>query len=408
MNLLRCCFILICLFGLSACSQPEQATVDVKVDSKEANPPSTKVDIGAFSSYLELKVYSDVSRATHKAQELDSKLSAFLYSTTQESLEDAQRAWRSAYDAYLAALIYSRLPINDPPEWRQNGISQQQTLTLIDSWPIEGGYIDYVDGYPFSGIVNDLALPLTSENLIKQHGFADPSYVSLGFHALEFMLWGEDGQRSPKDFIAKDNTAVAVISDDMLKEKENIEAIEERRNSVQNHHRRRQYVQLVSDQLQKNLQRLQSRWEPSNGYYASVLQRSQPEQVLRASFIATQNLISDELLSKRLNGNSSEFSNTSWADISAIIQGIRLLYLPEIDSDYAGGGLQHLLPGNKHAIITEWQDLFAAIDGSIEKWQQADAQDTGSRQQCRQHLIDLLSLLKRTAGTLSIDMPAID
>ncbi len=408
MKPLRWIFTSVSLLMLSACSQPDQATVDVQVDNKQLSWQNSAADTSAFSSYLELKVYSDVSLATHKAQELDAKLSAFLYTTTEDSLEEAQTAWRAAYDAYLSALIYSRLPINDPPEWLKKGISYEQTLLLIDSWPLEGGYIDYVEGYPYSGIVNDLALPLTADSLISQHGFADPSYVSLGFHALEFMLWGEKGKRSPKDFLAKDNTASAVINDDIVKEDLAVAVKNERQMAVQNHHRRRQYVQLVSDQLQKNLQRLQSRWEPSNGYYASVLQRSQPEQVLRAAFIATQNLISEELLSKRLNGNSSEFSNTSWADISAIIAGIRLLYLPEKESEYGSGGLQRLLHGNKHAIIEEWEHLFAAIDDSIVLWQKADAKDTSSRQQCRQHLIELLSLLKRTAALLNIQMPAID
>lgn len=405
MRFLRCTFILVSVLGLSACSQPEQATVDVQVDSKQQGHRNLAVDTSVFSSYLELKVYSDVSLATHKAQELDAKLSAFLYSTNEDTLAEAQAAWRSAYDAYLSALIYSRLPINDPSEWLKKGISQQQTLNFIDSWPIEGGYIDYVEGYPFSGIVNDLALQLNAENLIAQHGFADPSYVSLGFHALEFMLWGEDGERSPKDFLSQDNTASAVINDDLIK---TTDSVKENHFGVQNHHRRRHYVQLVSDQLQKNLLRLQSRWEPSNGYYASVLQRSQPEQVLRASFIATQNLISDELLNKRLNGNSSEFSNTSWADIAAIINGIRLLYLPESDTDYVAGGLHSILQGSNDSIIEEWQQLFVAIDDSLALWQQADAENTDSRQQCRQHLIELLSLLKQTAGLLNIQMPAID
>src|SRR5690554_370795 len=409
MNFLRCTFILISLLGLSACSQPDQATVDVQIDHKQLNLQNSAGDTSAFSSYLELKVYSDVSLATHKAQELDAKLSAFLYSTTEDTLADAQSAWRSAYDAYLSALIYSRLPINDPPEWLKKGISQQQTLLFIDSWPIEGGYIDYVDGYPFSGIVNDLALPLTADSLISQHGFADPSYVSLGFHALEFMLWGEDGQRSPKDFLAKDNTASAVINDRLVQASDSTEATMKPSTAIQNHHRRRQYVQLVSDLLQKHLLRLQSRWEPSSGYYASVLQRSQPEQVLRASFIATQDLISDELLNKRLVGNSSEFSDTSWADITAIINGIRQLYLPNQDSDFGTGGLESLLYGNKHNIIAEWEQLFAAIDDSITQWHESDnTDDIAARQQCRQHLIDLLSLLKNTTSLLDIQLPAID
>lgn len=408
MNPLRCTFILFCLLGLSACNKSEQTTVNVQVENQASFEHKT-VDASAFASYLELKVYSDISLASHKAQELDSKISAFLYSTNQDTLEEAQSAWRSAYDAYLNALIYSRLPINDPPEWLKKGISYQQTLLLIDSWPLQGGYIDYVEGYPFSGIVNDLALPLTADSLIAQHGFADPTYVSLGFHAIEFMLWGEDGQRSPKDFFAQDNTAPAVISDNIVKSDNDVVVQENIDDTpVQNHLRRRQYLQLLSDQLQKHLLRLQSRWEPSNGYYASVLQRSEPEQVLRASFMATQKLISDELLSKRLDGNSSEFSRTSWADISAIITGVRLLYLPDNSSEYGVGGLQSLLHNNKQAIIEEWHLQFQAINESVLKWQEANTQDKDSRQQCRQHLIELLSLLKRTASLLNIELPAID
>lgn len=408
MYFLRCTFILFCLVGLSACDKPQQATVNVQIE-KQAGYKHQAVDASAFSSYLELKVYSDISLASHKAQELDSRISALLYSTNQDTLEDAQRAWRSAYDAYLNALIYSRLPINDPPEWRKKGISYQQILLLVDSWPLQAGYIDYVEGYPFSGIVNDLALPLTAESLVEQHGFADPSYVSLGFHAIEFMLWGENGQRSPTDFLAQDNTAPAVIVDNLAKSDDDADSqVNVEDTPVQNHLRRRQYIQLLSDQLQKHLLRLQSRWEPSNGYYASVLQRSQPEQVLRASFIATQKLISGELLNQRLNGNSSEFSRTSWADIAAIIAGVRLLYLPDNNSEFGVGGLQSLLHDNKQAIIDEWQQQFQVIDQSLVKWQEANTQDKNSRQQCRQHLIELLSLLKRTASLLNIDLPAID
>lgn len=410
MKRIRCTAFIASALILSACSeQHEPATVDVQVDKTQLAFDHQTMDVSGFSSYLELKVYTDVSLATHKAQELDAKLSALLYSTNDKTLTEARIAWRAAYDAYLSALIYSRLPINDPPEWLKKGISQRQTLAFIDSWPIEGGYIDYVDGYPFSGIVNDLALPLTADNLIDQHGFADVTYVSLGFHALEFMLWGEDGNRSPKDFLAQDNTASAVINDRLVQASDSTEATMTPSTAIQNHHRRRQYVQLVSDLLQKHLLRLQSRWEPSSGYYASVLQRSQPEQVLRASFIATQDLISDELLNKRLVGNSSEFSDTSWADITAIINGIRQLYLPNQDSDFGTGGLESLLYGNKHNIIAEWEQLFAAIDDSITQWQESDnTDDIAARQQCRQHLIDLLSLLKNTTSLLDIQLPAID
>ncbi|MCG8316411.1 MAG: hypothetical protein MI976_24635 [Pseudomonadales bacterium] len=53
------------------------------------------------------------------------------------------------------------------------------------------GYIDAIDSYPYSGIVNDSSMPLTKEELIRQHGLTDVSDVSLGFSVVNFLLWGE-------------------------------------------------------------------------------------------------------------------------------------------------------------------------------------------------------------------------
>src|SRR5690606_39084386 len=178
------------------------------------------------------------------------------------------------------------ISINDPPDWASKGIDYQRTITLLDSWPIEGGYIGYLPGYPFSGIVNDLTLPLNEANLLAQHGFSDPTYASLGYHALDFMMWAADGARPTREYLPRENTAPVIAGSDEESVSTKPEAdsgyadLPVTASTVQNHNRRRQYVQLVSEQLQKHLHRLQRRWEPSNGYYAGLLQHARPEQVL--------------------------------------------------------------------------------------------------------------------------------
>src|SRR5690554_8174822 len=91
MKRIRCTAFIASALILSACSeQHEPATVDVQVDKTQLAFDHQTMDVSGFSSYLELKVYTDVSLATHKAQELDAKLSALLYSTNDKTLTEAR------------------------------------------------------------------------------------------------------------------------------------------------------------------------------------------------------------------------------------------------------------------------------------------------------------------------------
>lgn len=83
------------------------------------------------------------------------------------------------------------------------GLFQQikAAISWIDNHPIQPGYLDYFDVYKHSGIVNDIAIPITAEAIRSQHGFSDNSDVSLGFHAMAYLLWGENGQRPASDFL---------------------------------------------------------------------------------------------------------------------------------------------------------------------------------------------------------------
>lgn len=359
------------VLSLSACEQPAPPAAPKPLPTANSSASSSPL-FDSFAAFLELKIYTDFSNASQLAQDLDKAISVFLYTPNEATLTLAQDAWRDAYDAFLHTLVYANLPLPTPAEWTRHGTSYQQTIDLLDSWPIEGGYIDFVEGYPFSGIVNDLTLSINAETLLNQHGFADPSYASLGYHVLEFMLFGETGQRLPSDFSPQDNTASVVDA-------ETNETELNQRHIVQNQHRRRQFVQLVSEQLQRHLHRLQSRWEPSNGYYAQRLQSSAPKHLFTASLGAVQLLLSEEILAKRLNGNSSEFSNSSHDDIVALSRSIELLLIPS------------------QAVATEqeqWQALFEQVQHCTKD--------------CRQHFVEMLSLLKKCADRLQVTLPEIN
>lgn len=389
-------------FALTGCDQtttPAPINTVAENNTIHAEQPA---DISGFHSFLGLSAYTSLSHATQQALQLDQRLSAFLHQPDATHLVQAQSAWRQAYDAYLNTLIYTYLPIKDPAEWRQKGIDYKTTVTLLDSWPIEGGYIDHVPGYPFSGIVNDLALELNDENLLAQHGFSDPSYASLGYHPLEFMLWGANGDREASDFIAKENTAPVVMPSEGKTAGEGANsavAITAAAPDIQNHNRRRLYVQLLSDQLLEQLHRLQRRWQPSNGYYTELLNKTQPNQALLAAMMAGQSLLSKELLDRRLGTNSSEFSNTGIDDIIAISNGLKTLIL---GAEEQSNAVVRLLNAE---LQQRWQQHFAELQQTLLLWQEQGLASAEVNQQVRQQFIGLLSLLEKSAASLNVRLP---
>lgn len=389
--------LFISLVLLAACSPDKQIPVNNKV---------TEIDSSAFTAQVGIVAYTSLSHANRAAQILDSKLASFMHHPNPMSRTEIQQAWRGAYDSFLSSLIFSYLPIQDPPDWYSQRIGYQHLLTQLDSWPIEGGYIDYVTGYPFSGIVNDLTLNIDEDSIRSQHGFTDNSNASLGYHALEFMFWGGDGQRSPHDFFPQENTAPVPINDaEQSLDSSHAEAINNEALTVepQNHNRRRQYTQLLSELLLKDLHRIQRRWEPSSGYYAQLLQQSNSQNTLQAAFIAAQDLIKKEVLKKRFQLTSSEYSQTSSSDLLALLSGIENWFMPE-QADLQEASLYFLMqqadPGIASAFATSLQQSQTCINKMTTKSTDID--------QCKQDTISLLSSLRNAAKSLSVELPALD
>ena len=84
----------------------------------------------------------------------------------------------------------------------------------INKWPINPGYVDYVDGNPASGIIsNPNQFPDLSPEVLEQLNSKDG--IATGYHVIEFLLWGEApagsdrGKRTHNDYdAAKGNKAV--------------------------------------------------------------------------------------------------------------------------------------------------------------------------------------------------------
>lgn len=123
----------------------------------------------------------------------------------------------------------------------------------IDSRPITPGYVDYVEGYPQSGIVNDPALPLDADSLIAEQGLTDASDVVLGFEVVLFLLEGEH-RYSPQLAMRRVEDYQAVDHWEEHAANEVLPATDHPNN------RRRQYLQLTLAILEQDLVLLLNTW----------------------------------------------------------------------------------------------------------------------------------------------------
>jgi len=197
--------------ALQSCSDrgnlsDNQSTLPTTTDSADETPilrPETDSALRALM--LQFPEYLDegLSDVVEKAEALQMSTNNFLEHTNAETLAAVRSAWLDAHNAYEQTALHRKLFELFAKESAVLQLTEHQYV--IDHWPIYGGYIDYLNSYPGSGLTNDMTVALTPESVRAQHGLFDIDEVTLGFHALEFQLWGEnfsaDDTRPYDDFI---------------------------------------------------------------------------------------------------------------------------------------------------------------------------------------------------------------
>jgi putative iron-regulated protein len=78
---------------------------------------------------------------------MDASIDAFIAEPSPETLAAARDAWLTARDDYgpTEAFRFYGGPIDN----EENGVEG-----LINAWPLDEAYIDYVDGSPDAGVIN--------------------------------------------------------------------------------------------------------------------------------------------------------------------------------------------------------------------------------------------------------------
>lgn len=214
------------------------------------------------------------------------EVSILLSQTDSNSLENVKRAWLNAYMAYEQTTVhrYFALQAFNDQENLQLVLLQYQ----INHWPIIPGYIDYVSGYPDSGIVSDINVELSSEGLREQHGFFAISEATLGFHVLEFLLWGANEEPRP----VSDYLAVEELSPSQLESGYTLEQL--------SNNRRRELLSLVSTSLLEDFQSSIALWNSNLPVLSQQITKSFGSQLIIDLADAITSMLSEELLVRSL------------------------------------------------------------------------------------------------------------
>ena len=186
--------------------------------------------------YIE-QIGTDLIQAGIKIEMFQSSIVMLTGQANNENLSLSKQAWLDAHSAYELTTLHRYFATQLLGE--QGSLALMQIQYQINHWPIIPGYIDYVNGYPDSGIVHDINVNLDVDSLREQHGAFDISEVTLGFHVIEFLLWGYDSDSVPRP--AADFDAVLELTS---QETESGYSLEQLSNN-----RRRLFLSVATDTL---------------------------------------------------------------------------------------------------------------------------------------------------------------
>ncbi|WP_052481318.1 imelysin family protein [Gilvimarinus agarilyticus] len=219
-------------------SSPGSNLVPSDVDSKMLATKSRQVWDGTG---LQLTQFAS------RCREFESGIGRLLETTSEQALRNAQQQWRQLHGELRTLTIATSLAVSNPGLFS----ALAQRLSDIDEQPIAAGYLDSVAGYPNSGLVNDITLDINRANMRQQHGLTADNEASLGLHPLEFILFGETGQRDAGDFVRQTASTPEVAS----------------LNRPQN--RRRDYLALTAKLLCDDSEQLAADWRDHHSAIAA-------------------------------------------------------------------------------------------------------------------------------------------
>ena len=392
------------LGGCGSDDDDDQMVDEPEVEVPVPQPPTvTAADVVMTNADIAFAGYSD---ALDTAMELQTAVDMLVANPTTTTFQAAKDAWRKAREAYQPTEVYRFRPgpiedlMDDGTLERDEGPEAR-----INGWPLGEALIDYVamgepDGdagdeesvnaaglsYPMN-LISDTSIDVGDKDTIREYvEFMDDRNVGTGYHAVEFLLWGQDlngGESmwtSPRDGTAGQRPVSDYYQNNMCTSGTNS-------SPAQICMRRAMYLQNATELLVDDLQAIVDAWDPNMSgsfYHTYVADQDSLARILESMARMAFGELAGERMNIALLDNSQEdehscFSDNTHRDILLNVIGVKYQFLGEYDLPaYAlaefmfddtmmitgrGHGVYDLLMAEGHA--DEAEALNAAIGEAV-------------------------------------------
>ncbi len=236
----------------------------------DATVPPTIADVATRYADLASNSYSGAANA---ARAVKDSVALFVANPSPETLAEARQSWVTAHRAYDPTEVFRFYggPIDDA----------RALEPKLNAWPMDEAYVDYVEGLPDAGIVNHPAeFPsLDKETIAALNEKDGETNIASGFHAIEFLLWGQDqsvdgpGARPHTDYIEANSP---------------------------NAKRRATYLLHATELVVEHLEAVANDWKTGEDNYRKTFLAAKPVEAIRKILTGMAMLSGEEIAHERM------------------------------------------------------------------------------------------------------------
>jgi len=380
------------ILTLSGCNSSDDADSESAVTEPTTINAAKKSEVLVAYANIATDNYADTLSA---AKALRSALATFTTTPSEVTLQSAKDAWLNSRNSYLQAEIFrlSNGPIDAEEGWVADAYGALEGQ--LNAWPLDENMIDYTtdkQGEVTSGNIIDTAgeftpdggevvdvTTITADVLSALNENGGDANVATGYHAIEFLLWGQD--QDYNSFIDDTVTNGANVAGQRVLEDYTSNA---------NADRRKAFLSAAAEKLVTDLELIASAWSKTTSkncttdttgcYRAALLgelsgddssKNISVDAALAGIFKGMGTFIKSELANERVavavltpseEDEHSCFSDNTHVDIAEDYQGFKnILYATYKDKSY-GTSMYSLLSDELQTSITA---LDTAINADV-------------------------------------------
>lgn len=337
-----------------------------------------------------LETYADIALANYSdslsdAKKLHAAIKAFAENPTDATLTAAKNAWLQSRESYgqTEAFRLSNGPIDAEEGWvaEKYGALEGQ----LNAWPLDENMIDYTidaDGKKTAGnIIDSTGLfnpggeepkaiditEITVDAITELNENGGDANVASGYHAIEFLLWGQDQDYA--NFIADDITKGALVAGQRPLSDFTTDTFAKRRLA---------YLNVAAEKIVNDLTVITKAWEKTDDSYRMALlgkgdNAINEKAALKDIFAGLGVFMKSELANERIavavltpseEDEHSCFSDNTHRDIVTNYQGFKNILLGEYNGKKVGAAPFDALSGSDKKAVRE---LMGKIEARIAK-----------------------------------------